>query len=59
MDLEIWMRSEEFNEPLSDSPFLSVVSLLWGKKDIPVAPRIPTLISCLVAGIVYGMKEKE
>jgi len=27
-------------------------------EDIPVAPRIPTLISCLVAGIVYSMKEK-
>jgi hypothetical protein len=30
-----------------------------GKRDIPVAPRIPTFISCLVAGIVYSMKEKE
>jgi hypothetical protein len=59
MDFEIWMSSEEFNEPLSDGPFQSVCVFLGEKRDIPVAPRIPTLISCLVAGIVCSMKEKE
>jgi hypothetical protein len=32
---------------------------MWGKRDIPVAPRIPTLISCLVAVIVYSMKRER
>ena len=55
MNFEIWMSSEEFYEPLSDGSFLSVLFYYEGKRDIPVAPRIPTLISCLVAGIVCSM----